>query len=136
MNRDGADRLGKREAEMTVCAAPRSREASDRDPDFRAKYYALLERVAELGMVAIGGLTERQRYALEVVSFLREKHGGLKISSTSLYTLKKELKWEGMDYLNTILGNNPRRKDIVHEVFREPRMRRRPGLEEFTGEIP
>ena len=137
MSANGANRRRRvGERGKSVCAVLRSREGGEREASFEAKYYALLERVAEMGMVAIEGLTEKQRYALEVILYLRQKHGDLKVSSTSLYTLKPEVMREGMDYLNTILGNNIRRKDIVHEVFRGPRDRRRPGLETFVIDIP
>jgi hypothetical protein len=88
---------------------------------WRQKYEALRDRMLEVGFTAFDMLDDKQKYRLVVMQYLRDSHGELKISTESLHTLKPEVKREAMDFLYAVLRGNLRRKDIVHEVFREPR---------------
>lgn len=98
---------------------------------WRRKYEGLRDRMLEVGFTAIDMLDEKQKYGLVVMQYLREKHGELKVSTESLNTLKPEVKREAMDYLYAVLGGDPRRKDIVHEVFRTARQRRQDCFKDY-----
>jgi RNase P/RNase MRP subunit p30 len=130
-------RQGAGEEVKSPCAAscplgPQECEAEE----WKRKYEALNERVQEAGFFAYGMLNEKQKYGLMVVQYLREKHDNLKVSPGSLNALKPAVKREAMDYLNTVLGGNRRRKDIVHEVFRTARRRHRDCLDVYGGGPP
>jgi hypothetical protein len=92
---------------------------------FRQKYFDLLEIMKETGLLAYDMLNENQRLRLIVVQYLKKEYGEIKVTPLSLHTLKPEVRNAGMAFLYTHLGGDPRAKDIVHEVFRSPRNRRR-----------
>jgi hypothetical protein len=93
---------------------------------FRQKYFDLLEIMKEMGLMAYEMLNENQRLRLMVLQYLKREYGDIKVTPLSLHTLKPEVRNAGMAFLYTYLGGDPRAKDIVHEVFRSPRNRRRP----------
>ncbi len=103
---------------------------------WRERYEGLRERILEVGFMAFDMLDEKQKYKLVVMEFLRDKYGDLKVSTLSLHSLKPEVKRNAMDYLYAVLQGNPRRKNIVHEVFRTARKRRRDCFNDYGSEIP
>ena len=103
---------------------------------WKDRYERLRDRTLELGLIAVELLNEKQKYSLVVMQFIRDNYGDLKVGPESLSALKPEVKRAAKDFLYAVLQGNLRRKDIVNEVFREPRKPRGGYSEEYRIEYP
>lgn len=102
---------------------------------WKKKYEELRDRMADLGLMEFEALSKPERYRLLVTEWIRENHGDVKVTPNSLHTLKPKIKRKAMDRLYLTLGQNPKAKETVHDVFRKPR-RRKKRRQEYFSETP
>jgi len=85
-----------------------------------------------LGFEALTSTKPLEKERLMVMSYLRDKHGNIKVSSRTLYTLSDKIKTEARDWLMEKLGNNPKSVDICKNVFKMHRKKARRNEDEYS----
>lgn len=106
------------------------------DPDSEVEELRRIKDIlTDVALDALISMSQGDRYRLVVIKFIREKHGSVKVTARTLHTLKKNIKQEAKDYLYLFLGNNPKAKQIVDEVFRSPRKSVRRDEPSYGGPI-
>ena len=76
-----------------------------------------------------------KKLKLTTLKYLRTESPGLKVDANNLHTLAKPLKQKGRDFLNLILGENPKKKEMIDEVFRKPKKSRRRDESAWKSEL-
>lgn len=85
----------------------------------------LRNKLDDLGLMALMELSQNQKYRLMVAQMVEEEHEGTKVTPNSLHTLKPNVLKEAKNWLYVKIGDGPKTKDQVNEVFRAPRSPRR-----------
>ena len=121
--------------QFSVAKENASRSDMNTETTWKNKYEELRDRMTELGLMAFEGLSKPERYRLLVTEWIRDNHGDVKVTPNTLHSLKPEIRRKAMDRLYLTLGQNPKAKETVHDVFRRPR-RRKERRQEYFSENP